>query len=245
MQIDWQTLALQTVNVLVLVWLMARFFFRPIATIVAQRQAAAQSILADAEKNRTEAAQLQADAAAERKRQAESQQAAIAEARSAAEREAAQIRAGANEAAAKLKSDGEASLARERAAAEQAIFAHAGALSVDIARRLLQVLSPEASATAFQDALATAIAALPSEDKGSLRTQGATLAAAQRLNESAQRELGDAIAKGAGGAVALTFVIDEGLIAGFELRGGSVVVRSNWAAALAAAREELSRDAAA
>ena len=31
MQIDWSTLALQTVNVLVLVWLLARFLFRPVS----------------------------------------------------------------------------------------------------------------------------------------------------------------------------------------------------------------------
>ena len=39
MHIDRWTLALQTVNVLVLIWLLHRFFFRPVADIVAKRQA--------------------------------------------------------------------------------------------------------------------------------------------------------------------------------------------------------------
>ena len=41
MHIDWWTLAFQTVNVLVLIWILGRFFFRPVADIVAKRQAQA------------------------------------------------------------------------------------------------------------------------------------------------------------------------------------------------------------
>ena len=37
MHIDLWTLGLQTINVLVLVWLLARFLFRPVAAIVVQR----------------------------------------------------------------------------------------------------------------------------------------------------------------------------------------------------------------
>ena len=48
MRIDWTTLALQTINVLVLVWLLARFLFRPVMTIIAERRAAAEKLLADA-----------------------------------------------------------------------------------------------------------------------------------------------------------------------------------------------------
>ena len=35
MQIDWWTLGLQTINVLILVWILSRFLFRPVADIVA------------------------------------------------------------------------------------------------------------------------------------------------------------------------------------------------------------------
>ena len=48
MRIDWSTLALQTVNVLVLVWLLARFLFRPVMAIIAERRIAAEKLLADA-----------------------------------------------------------------------------------------------------------------------------------------------------------------------------------------------------
>ena len=56
MHIDWWTLALQTVNVLVLIWLLARFFFRPVVDIVAKRQEEANKLLADAAAARQEAA---------------------------------------------------------------------------------------------------------------------------------------------------------------------------------------------
>lgn len=36
MRIDWSTLALQTINVVVLVWLLSRFLFRPVSDIIAK-----------------------------------------------------------------------------------------------------------------------------------------------------------------------------------------------------------------
>jgi F-type H+-transporting ATPase subunit b len=38
MHIDWWTLALQTVNALVLIWILTRFFFHPVMNIIAKRQ---------------------------------------------------------------------------------------------------------------------------------------------------------------------------------------------------------------
>ena len=42
MTIDWWTLGLQTINVLILIWILARFLFRPVAKIIAAERAAAQ-----------------------------------------------------------------------------------------------------------------------------------------------------------------------------------------------------------
>ena len=68
MHFDLQTLALQTVNVLVLVWLLARFLFRPVARIISERRTAADAVLAEAEAAR---AKVAADAASlEQHRQA-------------------------------------------------------------------------------------------------------------------------------------------------------------------------------
>ena len=62
MRIDWSTLLLQTINALVLIWLLARFLFRPVAGIIAERQKAAQALIADADAAK-HAAALERDAA--------------------------------------------------------------------------------------------------------------------------------------------------------------------------------------
>ena len=89
MRIDWWTLALQTVNVLVLIWLLARFFFRPVMDIVVKRQEEAKKLLADAARTRQEATDLRADADRARAQIAAERERLIAEARIAgAERRA-------------------------------------------------------------------------------------------------------------------------------------------------------------
>ena len=58
MQIDWWTLGLQTVNALVLIWLLAHFLFRPVVDAIATRQKAAGQLLADAQAAKTAAENL-------------------------------------------------------------------------------------------------------------------------------------------------------------------------------------------
>ena len=55
MHIDLWTLGLQAINVLVLVWLLARFLFRPLTAIIAQRRQATETLLADATAARAQA----------------------------------------------------------------------------------------------------------------------------------------------------------------------------------------------
>ena len=81
MRIDWWTLGLQTVNVLILIWILSRFLFRPVVAIIEQRQAAAAKLLGDAE-----AAKRQAVAAREA---AEAESARIAAGRDNVLRQAA------------------------------------------------------------------------------------------------------------------------------------------------------------
>ncbi|MCD4556422.1 F0F1 ATP synthase subunit B, partial [Burkholderia pseudomallei] len=73
MRIDWSTLALQTVNVVVLVWLLSRFLFRPVSDIIAKRQAAARKLIDDASRER--------DAAHAERERARAERASLAAAR--------------------------------------------------------------------------------------------------------------------------------------------------------------------
>src|ERR1700712_406439 len=56
MKIDWWTLGIQTVNVLILVWLLQRFFWRPVAAMIQQRRDVTQRSLTEAEATRIKAA---------------------------------------------------------------------------------------------------------------------------------------------------------------------------------------------
>ena len=58
MTVDWWTLGIQAVNVIVLIWLLARFFWRPVAAMIEQRRVMAQQILTDAETKRSQATEL-------------------------------------------------------------------------------------------------------------------------------------------------------------------------------------------
>ena len=55
MTVDWWTLGIQAVNVIILIWLLARFFWRPVAAMIEQRRATAQQILTEAETKRSQA----------------------------------------------------------------------------------------------------------------------------------------------------------------------------------------------
>ncbi|MDN5569237.1 MAG: hypothetical protein L0G27_10935, partial [Paracoccus sp. (in: a-proteobacteria)] len=58
MSIDFWGLALQAINVLILVWLLSRVFWRPVSRAIAQRQDTAQAVTRTAQDT-----QAQADAA--------------------------------------------------------------------------------------------------------------------------------------------------------------------------------------
>ena len=87
MHLDPWTLALQTINVLVLVWLLAHFLFRPVAGIIAARRAATDTLMADAEAARAKAATEASALAQQRQELANDGDRIAAAARAAAEAE--------------------------------------------------------------------------------------------------------------------------------------------------------------
>jgi len=168
MHIDLWTLGLQAINVLVLVWLLARFLFRPIAAIVVQRRQATEALLADAEAARTKA-QAAADEIAQQRAGLAAEAAHLrAAARQDAEAERATQLAQTHADLAQAQADAAAALARERAQSQLALEARACTLAVDIARRLLARLPPAAITLAFARMLADDLATLPDAERQDL-----------------------------------------------------------------------------
>jgi len=245
MHIDWWTLALQTVNVLVLIWILGRFFFRPVADIVAKRREQANALLAAAAAARREAADARADAENARAEIDAERGRLIAEARKSAESERTDLLAQSSEQIAKLRSEAEATIERQRIAAEQAIIARASELSVEIARRLLGRLQSAIPSTTFVDGLCKELSGLSPEEKQRLASAAGDpikVVTATPLSEDDAERVRRVLQPAFGVQPLFEFQTDPAVIAGIELHSRNTIIRNSWRADLERIREELSRD---
>ncbi len=59
MELNWTTFILELINFVVLIWILNRFLYRPVMNVIAQRKAAIQKTLSEAEAKRSDAQALQ------------------------------------------------------------------------------------------------------------------------------------------------------------------------------------------
>ncbi len=245
MHIDWWTLALQTVNVIILIWILARFFFQPVADIVARRQEETDKLMADATAARRDALAAREGANQARAAIGTERDRLIAEAGKAARAEQEKLRDQATQEIAKLHHEAELAIERDRAAAEQAVIDRAAALAVEIAERVLGRFPPKETLTLFLDGLGAALRALSPEAKASFASATVdhpieVVTAAPLSNDEAahvRRMLKETL----GADIPITCRTDPALIAGLELHSASTIVRNSWRADLDRIREELDR----
>lgn len=241
MRIDWWTLGLQTINALVLIFLLARFLFKPIADIIAERQTAAERLLAEAfevrigvEGERDLAERALAETAADRA-------AAIAEALAEGAREKAALVATAKTEIEKMRADAQDRIAAERTAAHAELAERASRLAVEIAAKLVERLPEEARVSGFVDGLAQALTRLPPETRTSFGSNGGPvrLAAPRALSADEKTACEKAIADALGRTIDLRVESDPSLIAGLELEDRHASVRNSLKADLAKIAGEL------
>jgi F-type H+-transporting ATPase subunit b len=244
MTIDWWTLGLQTVNVLVLVWLLKRFFWRPVAAMIEQRRAAAQRALAEAEEKRSQAAAALAEIEQTRAGFAQEREAILAAANEAAERARATRLEAAERDAASLEGAAKAAIEKEREVAEKAWTERASQLAVEIAERLVARLDGPAVRAAFLDWLVEEIRALPAPTRDTVTANGVTLEAisATALGPADQEHYRKLIGEAFGAHPQIAFKADSTLIAGLELHGPHFVVSNSWRNDLARILAELTHD---
>ncbi len=241
MHFDLQTLALQTVNVLVLVWLLARFLFRPVARIIAERRAAADALLAEAEAAR---AKVAADAASlEQKRQGLTGdgERIIAAARASAEAERDAIMRQADASSRRLRDESQQAIDREREVMRQALEQEAADLALTIAERLLERLPPQMLNRAFLAGLEQALATHPALT--SLAGSSVEVRSAAPLDAGAQTDCREILARLIGTIPSLSFRTDPALVAGIELASRDVVIHNSWRADLEQLTSTLHEDA--
>jgi len=245
MHIDWWTLALQTINVLILIWILGRFFFRPVADLVAKRREEATKLLADADSVRKEAEGLRAEAAALRAGIDAERDHLLADASKAAEAEKASSLAQLSSELDQHRKDAAVAIEKERITMQHAVLDRASELSVQIARRLLERLPASAAFSAFLKGLGVELGRLPVETRSRLAApdpgHALDVIAAAKLNDEQAASLREAIHAALGSEPPMRLSCDSNLIAGFEIRGRNVIVRNNWQADLEVIRKELDR----
>jgi F-type H+-transporting ATPase subunit b len=244
MRIDWWTLALQAVNVLILIWILARFFFRPIMDLVAKRQREADKLLADAARDRQQAASRLAEADKARASIAAEREKLITAARDSAQSEKKNLLAQTSQEIVKLRADAATEVARDRAAAEAQIINRASDLSIDIARRLLGRLSHRDVLLAFVDEICREVHALPVEARDRFVDAAATgrsieVATAAPLSGEDEQNVRAALEKAFGAELQLVFRSNPAIIAGIELNSPNAIIRNSWRTDLDRIRQEL------
>ncbi len=234
MTIDWWTLGIQAVNVIILVWLLARFFWRPVAAMIEQRRATAQQIMIEAETKRSQATDALAEIERTRAGFEKEREAIIAAAHEAAERERISLLAAAAKEAATLQVQARTVIDKEQSAAEQVWTERANRLAVEIAGHLVARLNGAAVSTAFLDWLLREIQTLPDPVRNAVAADGVTLEAisATLIEPADQERYRTLIGNAFGVRPQINFKVDPALIAGLELHGPHLVINNSWRADL-------------
>jgi len=234
MQIDWWTLGLQTLNVLVLLWILNRFLFRPVAEMIARRQETVGQALEKAQAAQAEAAAERDKAQAVTARLAGAQDELLQEAGRKAEAEKKRRLGAAQEKADQLLAEAVEEAARRQESGALAAADRASRLAVDIAAKLLERLPKDLLVAGFIDGLAGAIADLPETTQAEMGRDGSPLrlTAARALSEAETRDCATALSKVLGRPVELVVRVDPELIAGLEIETAHAAIRNSLRADL-------------
>lgn len=241
MTINWWTLGLQAVNFLILVWLLSRVFWRPVAAAIVSRQTAANTLLDNAKSSRTKADAELCAVTATREGLKTERVALLANAQAKAVTEAETILETATIEAESILTAAQRYSEHERDVTRASDQADAALLAVDIASKLLKRLDTITIQTSFSNLLGDAINRLSPEDKQALLSteDGIDLISAHELDKVAKAAVTVAIGKVLGGEPSLNFLSDSNLIAGFELRTAHFALSNSWHSDLEAIQKDL------
>lgn len=241
MSVDWWGLGLQAVNVLILVWLLSRVFWRPVAGAIARRQQAAQAMLDEGRTVRAKADAALAEVAEARAGIAAERDALLAEARAAADKATKAALLEAQTRADALLDAARTAIERERTAARKENAARTAELSVGIAARLLARFRTPAVQAEFLAQLVGTIEAMSAADRAALRAaaDGIEIVTASAPEDANSAGIEQAVREALGGAPRVRLVTDPELIAGLELRSAHFVLHNSWRADLEQIRQEV------
>lgn len=233
MTFDVWALGFQAVNVLVLVWLLHRFFWKPVAAMVTERQAAVATLLEEAKSKRAEAEAALAEIAATRAGLADDRDAMLATARTDSEATRDTLLSEAHAEVETLRDTAKAARVRAAETLKANAIAEAQGLALTIAGQLVARLDGPATDAAFLGWLVQGLGALTDAEQTALAGVDLEVVSAADQDSAAQGRIAEAIANALGASAALTFRTDPALIAGHELHSAHFSLRNSWRADLA------------
>ncbi|WP_112322274.1 F0F1 ATP synthase subunit B family protein [Oceanibium sediminis] len=244
MHFDWWAFAFQGINVLVLMWLLSRFLFRPVARIIADRQEATSQALAEAEKAKQAAVVAEAAAKTEQDKTASARLEVLEAARKEAEQQKKDILDAAHKTAADIRRAARDDAAHHAETERKARAARASELAVAITRRLLANLPDDARVSGYAARLRAALEALDSEQRQALNADAdhLRLVTPRPLDAAELAEAMAAIRATLDTTGAVPVDPDAALIAGLELRGRHGVIHNSLSHDLERIAEALVRD---
>lgn len=238
MSLDLWTIGLQAANVLILLWLLRRFLYRPLQQVLEQRRKSSAELIEQARQGQAEVAAGRAELARQRAEIATLHDQALAEAQTTVATERARLLGAAEGEAVERAKAAAAALEAERVTARTALADEAAALALDIARRLLQH-QPEAIVLApfLREACAEVGRLAPAARPAS--GEEVEVVTARIPGEAEQARCREELQAALGCVPRLRFSTDPALLAGVELRLPHAVIRSHWSQDLASIRDAL------
>lgn len=221
MTFDWMTFGLQLVNVLILLAILRRFLFRPVADIIAARQKTVQDTLDDANRARAEAKAATAAAQSEAAATATARAEVLEKAKAEADTRARAILDDAKSEAARIIAAGVTARENDDDRADRLRLDQARDLATAIASR---VLGERPKGTAGYIArLEKALSALSPAERQKLVSGDLTVTSASKLTKTERAQI--ATLTGA----QPSFETDPALIEGIELRSSTGVLHNSLA----------------
>jgi F-type H+-transporting ATPase subunit b len=233
MEFDWTTFVLEALNFLVLVWLLKRFFYRPVLAVIEARRAETAKTIADAEAAHREAGRLKSEYQAHLAEVDKERAAAKARLDGEIAGERAQRLAAVEAEISEERMRREALAAREKSEAELALARRAMAIAARFATRLLERLAgPELEAKLADLALSELGAQGADKLEAlnvALKDPGVTIevVSAYPLDDARRAAFTQALGTLAGRALAPRFAEDAALKAGVSIMAGSWVLMAN------------------
>jgi F-type H+-transporting ATPase subunit b len=247
MRFDWWTLALQTINLAVIVWLLHRFLYKPVLRMIDARKAEIQKQYDAAKAAEDEAKSRLASVDAERAGIEAEREATLVAAAARAQEAADTRRVEAEREAKALLDDARKMLASERSEALAEARRMALDLGSEFARRFLAEVPLPLRAEAWLEPIEHYLEGLPKAERDALVRQFAdgsalTVITATALPPEIAETWRARLRRSLGEAITIVFDVDPELVAGTELHSPSVILRFSWRNALASMRKEIEAD---